>query len=326
MSEEKHPTSVSRSSSKLSSGSPAPLTKMPSKLKASSIDSTEENNKVVNKGRHIFLVCVDGSEVSYMALDAMLALRRKYDVLVAYHAYDSEHPRTENEFRPNSISLMCETKLVSSIRKEHFMVFLDERHGQSFMTTLQGSLSHHQASFLKQKLDDEYPHFVVFGATGRKGVKENPTMLGSNVVHALNELRYPCIIIKKPVPLMHRKFIYAVNNSEQSKKGLDILLTIVGPRDSLELVHMYDADSDDAYVQPLKKYFDDELFRYGPVDSKITIFRKDHGKIFTTCICEYVEERVPDFFAIAPRAKQGISSVSNHVVNHITANIVLCKI
>jgi hypothetical protein len=42
-------------------------------------------------------------------------------------------------------------------------------------------------------------------------------------------------------------------------------------------------------------------------------------------ITNFVNESDCDFFAIAPRAKNAMSSVSDYVINHVACNIILCK-
>ena len=85
--------------------------------------------------------------------------------------------------------------------------------------------------------------------------------LGSTCYKAIRGLPIPCIICKKPLKYIptpkshdghhHRKYhrpvklsyVMAVNNSESSKKGLEILFSIVKSCDSVTLIHVKKIDS-----------------------------------------------------------------------------------
>lgn len=140
-------------------------------------------------------------------------------------------------------------------------------------------------------------------------------------------LHYPCIVVKKNIPESRRKFIFAVNLSPQSKQGLDVLLQLVNSKDTLILLHMYDdAAGKPSYLQELKDYYDSELEAYGPADTEVRMVVKPRGEAVTQSIAEYSDQEGCDFFAIAPRAKISISSITTYVVNHVDANIILCKV
>ncbi len=161
---------------------------------------------------------------------------------------------------------------------------------------------------------------------GRKGYKDPPRELGTNALEALNSIYLPCIVVKNDINPGRRSYLYAVNNSLQSKKGLEILLKLVRPKDTLALIHFASDEGDNEYLSDLTSYFQTELDNFGPADSTFTVEVKGHGVAITHAIADYVNQRNPDFFAIAPRAKVGISSISSTIVNHVTSSIILCKV
>jgi hypothetical protein len=169
--------------------------------------------------------------------------------------------------------------------------------------------------------------FYFYSVVGRKGSKEVKGTLGTNALGALNQLHYPCIVIKNSVPETRRKFIYAVNLSHQSKQGLDVLFQLINSKDTLILIHFYDdSNGDDSYFTEMRDYFHHELDTYGPADTDIRILPKPRGMAVTKTIAEYVNEQGCDFFAIAPRAKISISSITTYIVNHVDANVILAKV
>jgi nucleotide-binding universal stress UspA family protein len=152
--------------------------------------------------------------------------------------------------------------------------------------------------------------------------------LGSNALQALSVLHYPIIVIKRPLRDGPLKYLYAVNGSMQSKNGLDILLKIIKPRDTLILLHVMDSETPDVdgYLPDMKAYYKRELEEYGPPDSTLRVFMKERGTAITSAIVNYAEEENPDFFVIAPRSKINVSSITEYIINHLSMSVVLCKL
>ena len=132
--------------------------------------------------------------------------------------------------------------------------------------------------------------------------------------------------MKGPIPTAERKFLYAVDDSTRSKKGLDILLKLVRPKDTLALVHFYSRDSDLEYLEGLKTYFESELNSVGPVSATYQAIEEEVGVAITSTIANYSNQYNPDFFVIAPRATITISTVSVYVVNHVSASVIFVKV
>jgi nucleotide-binding universal stress UspA family protein len=122
-----------------------------------------------------------------------------------------------------------------------------------------------------------------------------------------------------------RSYVMAVDDSDLSTRGLDILLRILNPRDSLTCVHFYPSDNDLTTYQEMKTRIESDLEEFGPVNSSFELIEKERGTALTHCLVEYVERSECDIFAIAPRAAQSLSSLSEYVVNHVTCNVFLCK-
>lgn len=135
-------------------------------------------------------------------------------------------------------------------------------------------------------------------------------------------LHIPGIIIKRPIPKTAKSYIYAVNNSLRSKKGLDLLLQLLGPRDSLRCVHFTNPDDVD---NDIEEYYKDELLENAPVNSEFVCIHKTPGDPLTHVIVDYVNNELPDFFVIAPRAKKELSSITEYIMNHVMCNVILCK-
>lgn len=124
-----------------------------------------------------------------------------------------------------------------------------------------------------------------------------------------------------------KKVVMAVNASEVSKRGLDILLQFVNPRDTLILVHLLpDGASGTSYMK-MQEYYSEELENYGPADSKFMFLERDRSIPVTHAITEFCNDMADlDLFAIAPRAKQDRSSVTDYIVNYVQCSVLLCKV
>lgn len=79
----------------------------------------------------------------------------------------------------------------------------------------------------------------VVGFTGRKGPKEDPTILGSSADFSLRGARMPCCIVKRKVaPRESHLFVVAVDGSERAHSGLQLAEQLAMPGDRIAIVHV----------------------------------------------------------------------------------------
>lgn len=77
------------------------------------------------------------------------------------------------------------------------------------------------------------------GFTGRKGPKEDPTILGSSADFSLRGARMPCCIVKRKVaPRESHLFVVAVDGSERAHSGLQLTEQLAMPGDRIVIVHV----------------------------------------------------------------------------------------
>jgi nucleotide-binding universal stress UspA family protein len=217
-------------------------------------------------------------------------------------------------FRPSQIEEKYSNELIASIPSDRYSVTLKDREGRAVFPVLQDALK-----------SEGHVDFVVMGHHGRKGPKSSPTSLGSNTDLALRGLHVPCLIVKRPIPRGPRSFVMCVDDSELSRRGLDILLRLVNPRDSLLCVHFPTMDSDPAQCEAMQRSYEEELEIYGPIGSSFRLVEKPMGKAITHAMVDFVNDSECDLFAIAPRARHRLSSISDYVVNHVQCSVMLCK-
>jgi hypothetical protein len=278
-------------------------------------DRAEE---LCTNGSHNFLCCVDGSEQAFGAFLTMLSIRRKYDNVTVFHAYKDDQQIFPVEYRSEEIKLKYEVELVGRLpTRRYMMLWLERNPGQRVIDCLKSCLT-------KFKHEKSYePDFIFLGGVGLKGVKPVPTVLGYNTDLALRTLHVPCIIVKTPCVTPTKKWLMAVDGSDYSNRGLDILLQLVNHRDTLNLVYFY--NEDDENLDSIKHYYEHELELYGPERNSMIAIRRNHGEALTHTMADYVNDSDCDFLALAPRAQEHTSSICNHMLNHVKCNIVLCK-
>jgi len=171
-----------------------------------------------------------------------------------------------------------------------------------------------------------FPDIVVMGNTGRKGPKNQRTTLGSTIDQALRHLKYPCLVIKEVLPAGPKTYMMAVDVKDVSKRGLDILLTIVNAKDTLLLVHFLpEGEHFNEEKIDMKEYYESELEHSGPAIHSFTFVTRAGEVPLTHAISSYVNEANPHVFAIAPRAVREWGSITDYIVNHVSPSVLLCK-
>lgn len=121
----------------------------------------------------------------------------------------------------------------------------------------------------------------------------------------------------------------AVDDSTASRRGFDILMRLVNPRDTVRLVHFTHPLKYDPRLteekQRVKKYFEKDLSEIGPVDSQFEFVEYPKGEDLVQTLVDYVNDSPADIFAIAPRATRDHSSITERIVNSVRITVALCK-
>jgi nucleotide-binding universal stress UspA family protein len=151
--------------------------------------------------------------------------------------------------------------------------------------------------------------------------------LGCTAETGLRSLHLPVIVMKEAVSSRRaHSFVLAVDGSLHSQLGLDILLRLVRPSDSLRVIHVTSRDADRAEVERIKSYYEQELSHAAPADSAFVLLHS-LGNVVVNVICSFVNDMNADFVALAPRAQREfeITDLTEGVIVNAKANIILCK-
>jgi len=289
-------------------------------------------NRMIKKSGNKFLCCVDGSDASDLAFKVLKALLKPNDTLLLFHAYRKK--RTGDlEFDPVDIRRKYTQHLTTSVRPPSRFEFewVQRKNFETVLHALQQHLNTYEYSWEALR-DRTPPDFVIMGQNGRKGIKtKNPTALGTNSDLALRTVHVPCIIAKKFVTTGPRKFVYFVNGSLSSKLGFEILNQMVCSRDTFTLVHVAnkseheETKEDDEHVREMRQYYEEELDKYGPRNCSFVATHIKDGQSAKERMVEYVNSNEPDLLALAPRAKNFLSSTTEYVISNVRCCVILCK-
>jgi hypothetical protein len=319
-------------------------------------------DSLIQKGSHTFLCCIDGSSASFLAYELCMNLMKKYDSLCLFHAFcESGFPSLAHKELPTEIRKHYQQeieKAIPPLPSTHYSFHFEECYTRSPLRVLTDLIDHHTDEDKRFVLPSasKSPDFVVLGQTGSgsdiaEGTGDDgegeavasppardPFSLGRTADLALRSIHLPCIIAKKLCPKDGpRVFVLAVNSSEQSKRGLDILLSLVASRDILELIYIQKPGVSVEKIAVMQSYYEEELRRYGPPESRFLKLSIAHQQTVAETMIDYVNNgyasssqlsKVPDFFALSPRVSlinQAHSKLTESLIYGIQTSIILCK-
>jgi hypothetical protein len=190
------------------------------------------------------------------AFSTTVQLMGKYDHVVLFHSFsDANMAVLPPAYCPDAIRHKYEGKLIEEgVRDGDYTFHFEDQGPFTPLHALHDYLCRYQHSWSQPTDSLEAlsvyamdfstmfpPDFIVLGGTGVRGRDEVNSTLGSTVDKALRTVHIPCIICKRSCSSSTRTFIMAVDATEHSRLGLDILLKMVRKCDTLRLLHMVPA-------------------------------------------------------------------------------------
>ena len=119
----------------------------------------------------------------------------------------------------------------------------------------------------------------------------------------------------------------AVKPGEHSKRGLEVLYSLMNHRDTLRVVYVKKVSDSLEVLHELKTYYEAELKANGPADSEFLMIAGDSYATVVDAVLDQINgPQGPDFFALAPHAQLRISSVSEDIIARSRTSIILCKV
>ena len=314
-------------------------------------------DKIRSKNAMTLMVAVDGSEGSDIAFRTMMRLRKRLDHVCLFHAYS--RPKCSflpEEYLPDSIRTHYESELIATYRVpvSRFALYWEDRRGKTardtFLSILDefrggagrgggssslgngGGGSSNSLSSVPDKGPPparQQPHFLFCGYVGCKGRKHDSSLLGSFTDCALRNCHMPIVICKGLCPAVGRIFVIAVDGSPLCKRGFDLAMTIINPKDTVHVVNVYNPRKTGSGCEPppeeIEEFYEKELELIGPSHSKFDTIICQQGSNIAECLVEYSNEVGADFFVVSPRTRPFLSPKTEYIISNANASIVLVK-
>lgn len=271
-----------------------------------------------------------------------------------------------SDFHSDAIQQFYESELISTYRipVNRFHFDFIERKNKSVIDIFQSLLDGYQSRDPSTTSDDlstsitatgPQPHFLFIGYVGRKGQKKGRAsgsrggrgkgrddddddeagdergggVMGSFTEYCMFHAYMPIIICKSLCPQTQRLFILAVDGSPLCKRGFDICLTLINPKDSLRIVNVYNPRKTGTGCEPppdeIEEFYNHEIESFGPYDSTFTTVTCPVGSSIASCLVEFSNNVGGDFFILSPRTRRYMSATVEYVISNCQASIILCK-
>lgn len=262
-----------------------------------------------------FVVSVDGSEGAHMAFDVACQLRRGRDNITIYHAFDSGKKDLPRAFSSDAIRERYEIDALRVVKGGKLNFIMEDKAGKAvadMVVALLQRIKSGRGNYTPLKHVD----FVFTGYAGRKGVKEDATVLGSQAAQAIHMLTTPLVIVRQPLtptPMspgrdapVARHFMVAVDGSPASHAGYEVTLLLLTPLDHLTIVHVYAPGEDDAALVnndavlgggalAIKDRYEHDLLlrRFSPAHARfLLVDRTQPGAAEAAAIVEHAHDHV----------------------------------
>lgn len=299
----------------------------------------EAIHKVRTKGALKFLCGVDGSEFSDLALQVTMSIMKKNDHLNLFHAFSSEDDmELPPHLRSSNLKDAYEMKLIN-VPKHKYTLCWEERFSDTSNSVIP------VRTMLVKATDGRIPRcasdFLVVGFTGDRkhddlhsghhdghGISyaASTKVGGTNADYTMRFIHIPTIVVKREVPTGGKTYVMAVDQSDVAKVGLEVIYTLLTPKDELTVLHVLNDEDDE--VDCIKEYYQEDLDAYCPtVNNKYVVLVKSGHESVAHAIKTYVEEAGADFLCIAPKARTdgSFANLTQQVVSMVHTNIIMCK-
>lgn len=232
-------------------------------------DQTNLTTQYHNKNSRKFVCCVDGTESGDITFHTMTHLMRKRDYIAILHSPDEDGKGTTFEDSSGMKHHYEDQLMRRGLPSGNFLFQVEPKGNMNTLTILKRYMSLFN-SHQKQKvthsapttLDSAFiyeipPDFILLGYDSWKGQNSsNTTPSTSDLV--MRQFHVPCIICKKRFPDLNHQltnnnpnakhntasippltYIMAIDDTETSMNGLEILLQFLKSIDRLILVHVH---------------------------------------------------------------------------------------
>jgi nucleotide-binding universal stress UspA family protein len=298
---------------------------------------TEENFRHLS---HTFLVAIDGSASSEVAVSCILKLMKDTDKIVLFHAHKHEDEANSlpEMYRHTQLSKTYEVKLADMVPAERRrMCFIERKAGENAKSILLRlvKLCESNTSFSERTeyFGDMVPDVVVVGFSGvKKEIANSPLLIGSSADLAMKNIHFPMIISKRDIATENRVILFAVDGSEETKQGLKMLFSFLRPSDTVIVAHCQQSALEssrsifgDTDVEKLEQYYTKELADLSQ-KGEFHVIPREAGSSIADCVIEKAESVSADYIVLAPTARRQVTNITEEVIRKSPCSVILCKV
>ena len=250
-----------------------------------------------------FLVCVDGSDDSEVGFANAFNVMKGQDRITLLHFSDATKDFLPDKMKPAAIESYYGNILLASLPEDRFNIVVRPRPEPKKPEWFKEAVFQYIGELEK---DGRKTDFLVTGFCGRKGPKDDPTVLGSNGDVALRQSGCSAMITKKqwgaPKEKKGRKFAVAIDGSSRSDDALFEARRLSTQGDTISVLHVHDVQLDDQL---------DEEFKHGTIKAKyesmagvaafVAINKgadEEGKKSIPDLLISWINENGPDFFLL----------------------------
>jgi len=265
-----------------------------------------------------FIIGLDGSKSSKLSLEVAIKLRKAKGKIIAFHVEDPAKEDLPSKFSWNTIHSEADTLLCGNIPPSYYKL----------ESTLKSTGENTKQSFNRYIHEQDIPAYVCVGITGRKGPKDDPTILGQVADLAMRSCSQPVIVCKEAVG-DERTYIVCVDKTERAMMAYEATIALARPVDSIKVIFCSDVGSSEDIAEMKEKY--EGNFKANGLGGNVTfqVVEKEPGTPLHDAITNFVNGEKPSFVVCAPdpqleRVEQ--LSVSERIVKHCKCNCILYKV
>ena len=273
-----------------------------------------------------YMLCNDGSKASVDALQTIYhGLMRPQDELFVACAWNIQ----KEEYVPYN----CKKEYIKKMATSSCAALGDRFHWVEH-ELVDGQVA---KEVLVQQAEEHSVDIMVTGFHGRKGPKDDPTVMGSAVQFMSINCPKPIMVIKDPHKRAERPNGYSlavcVDGSDHSIRALNLLCDICGEHDKIVVIVCEQSNIDIKKVTDSIEYHLEEKNCHHKAKSEIKILPAETGRKTCDIVREYllshVAEEYIDFILVGNKGadfsdkttKHYLGSVANAILRNTKINV-----
>ena len=272
-------------------------------------------------------VCVDGSEISQDAFNIVFRQLMKDDdhITVSHVFSNSKDDYLSYKYKPENIKQDYEAELIATSKSKWSMVW---EHLDKGLSTKE---------HLMKIAKTDKANMIAMGYIGRKGPKEDPTLLGSAVEYVAHHPVCPILVVKRVEKREDKdgkgfKFLVCCDGSQKSYDALEHTIQIMDK--SVDSISVLVVALASIKVKTVEEKTNKILEDSGVANHTFEKIERDSDEYTHDAICDHINidtEEYIDFVTVANQGegyskhteKKYLGKVAKGVLSKSKANVLL---